>query len=464
MNTASANAGPRLDRLPISSFHYRTLFLIGAGMFLDAFELTLASGVLGALVKEGWSDLAHNARFISVTFIGMVIGAWCAGIFGDRYGRRFCYRVNLLLFAIPSLAAVWAPSMDWLIAARFFMGIGMGAEIVIGFATLSEFVPPLQRGRWGAALSTIMNSAVFVSALTGYLIIPTIGWRWMFGAVGVSALIVWVFRQALPESPRWLESKGRIDEANLVLQAIETEVLRAGPLREPARSIPVASNPMPLRVLFSKELIARTLVGTILLMALNTVSFGFAAWLPTFFVKQGFTVSASLGFNTLMSLGGPVGALIGLWFSDRIGRKKGIVIFSIVLIALALIYPNVSEVYIFLSVGFALITTLYILACLAFAIYVPELFPTEVRMRGVGFCNMAGRAMVIVTQFLVVPLFEYAGVMGVILMMSSFLALATIVVAFFGIETNKLSLEELDPLNSQREAMADRRIPADATA
>ena len=129
----------------------------------------------------------------------MVIGAWFAGIFGDRYGRRYCYRVNLLLFAIPSLAAVWAPSMDWLIVARFFMGIGMGAEIVIGFATLSEFVPPLQRGRWGAALSTIMNSAVFVSALTGYLIIPTIGWRWMFGVVGICALIVWVFRQALPE-------------------------------------------------------------------------------------------------------------------------------------------------------------------------------------------------------------------------------------------------------------------------
>jgi MFS transporter, putative metabolite:H+ symporter len=187
-------------------------------------------------------------------------------------------------------------------------------------------------------------------------------------------------------------------------------------------------------------------------------------WLPTFFVKQGFTISASLGFNTLMSLGGPVGALIGLWFSDRIGRKQGIVIFSIVLIGLALIYPNVREVYLFLSVGFALITTLYILACLAFAIYVPELFPTEVRMRGVGFCNMAGRAMVIVTQFLVVPLFEYAGVMGVILMMSSFLACATIAVAFFGIETNKLSLEELDPLNNKQKGIAKRHVPVDATA
>jgi putative MFS transporter len=89
MNAMVVNSGPRLDRLPIARFHWRTLFLVGAGMFLDAFELTLAAGVLGALVKEGWSDLAHNAMFISVTFAGMVIGAWLAGILGDRYGRRF---------------------------------------------------------------------------------------------------------------------------------------------------------------------------------------------------------------------------------------------------------------------------------------------------------------------------------------------------------------------------------------
>jgi MFS transporter, putative metabolite:H+ symporter len=446
VNLATSNVGPRLDRLPISGFHYRILFVIGAGMFLDIFELTLASGVLGALVREGWSDLAQNARFISVTFMGMVLGAWFAGILGDRYGRKSCYRFNLLLFAIPSFAAALAPSMNSLIIARFFMGLGMGAEIVIGFATLSEFVPPLQRGRWGAALSAIMNSSVFVSALAGYLIIPNFGWRWIFAVVGVCALAVWVLRQALPESPRWLESKGREAEANRILGDIEQEISRTAPLPAPAKSVATPPHQVPLRVLFSKPMIRRTLVGALLLMALNVISFGFLAWLPTFFVKQGYTVSASLGFNTLMSLGAPVGALIGLWFSDRFDRKKSIVSFCILTIILAVIYPNVTEVYLFVSVGFALVTVVYVLSCLCIAIYVPELFPTEIRMRGAGFCNTAGRAMVIATQFMVVPVFQYAGVMGVMLVLVSFLALATIAVALFGESTNNRSLEELDPL------------------
>jgi len=163
----AVNSGGRLDRLPISPFHYRVLGLVSAGMFLDAFEIYLGGGVLAALVKSGWSDLAHNGWFISTTFAGMMVGAWCAGIFGDRYGRRFSYQLNLLIFGIASLAGAAAPSIEWLIVARFFMGVGLGAEIVVGYVTLSEFIPPLQRDRWGSALSAITNSALFVSAFAG---------------------------------------------------------------------------------------------------------------------------------------------------------------------------------------------------------------------------------------------------------------------------------------------------------
>src|ERR1700744_3736248 len=136
------NAGARLDRLPIARFHWRTVGLVAGGMFLDAFEIYLGAAVLGALIKSGWSDLAHNAQFVSSTFAGMVLGAWLAGILGDRYGRRFSYQANLLIFGIASLAGACAPSMTWLIGARFFMGIGLGAEIVVGYVTVSEFIPP----------------------------------------------------------------------------------------------------------------------------------------------------------------------------------------------------------------------------------------------------------------------------------------------------------------------------------
>src|ERR1700721_2060215 len=144
----AVNAGARLDRLPASRFHYRMLGLIGGGMFLDAFEIYLQGAVLAALLSIGWSTPAMNANFISITFAGMVVGAWAAGILGDRYGRRFSYQANLLIFGLASLAGAAAPSMAWLIAARFMMGIGLGAEIVVGYFPISGLTPPPSRGSW----------------------------------------------------------------------------------------------------------------------------------------------------------------------------------------------------------------------------------------------------------------------------------------------------------------------------
>ncbi|GAH36454.1 unnamed protein product, partial [marine sediment metagenome] len=203
------NAGARLDRLPIGRFHWRILALIGAGMFLDAFDIYLAGGVLGAVLKEGWSTLELNAAFVSATFAGMTLGAWFSGILGDRFGRRFCYQLNLAIFGLGSIAAAFAPTMTALIAARLVIGIGLGAEIVIGYATLTEFVPAASRGRWIGLLAVITNFSLFASSMVGLWVIPTFGWRYMFGIVGVLAMVVWVMRKSMPESPRWLASKGR---------------------------------------------------------------------------------------------------------------------------------------------------------------------------------------------------------------------------------------------------------------
>jgi putative MFS transporter len=154
-----------------------------------------------------------------------------------------------------------------------------------------------------------------------------------------------------------------------------------------------------------------------------------------------------LGFNTLMSAGAPIGALIGLWLSDRVGRKKSIMITCSLMMALALVYPNVSAIWLLMTVGFCLITTLYVAAAPSFAIYVPELFPTEVRMRGAGLCNTAGRAMVVLTPYLVVPIFQNTGIAGVIGLLVAFLMVAIITVALFGIETKQMALEDLNPLS-----------------
>src|SRR4029077_3219887 len=145
--SSTINAGARLDRLPTSSFHRRILWLIGIGMFFDGFDIYVAGAVLGATLKSGFSTMGQNAQFVSVTFLGMMLGAFFTGFLGDRYGRRFTYQANLAIFGIASIAAAFASSMAALIALRGIMGLGLGAEIVVGFSTMTEFVPPQTRGK-----------------------------------------------------------------------------------------------------------------------------------------------------------------------------------------------------------------------------------------------------------------------------------------------------------------------------
>src|SRR5579872_3299842 len=105
------NAGARLDRLPVGTFHRRILWLIGIGMFFDGFDIYVAASVLGATLKSGFSTLSQNAEFVSVTFVGMMLGAFLTGFLGDRYGRRFTYQGNLAIFGLASIASAFAPSM-----------------------------------------------------------------------------------------------------------------------------------------------------------------------------------------------------------------------------------------------------------------------------------------------------------------------------------------------------------------
>ena len=108
----AVNAGARLDRLPISSFHYRIFWLVGAGMFFDGYDLYIAGGVLASTMQTKFSTLPQNLQFISLTFVGMTLGALITGFVGDRFGRRFTYQINLLIFGLASLAAAFAPDMN----------------------------------------------------------------------------------------------------------------------------------------------------------------------------------------------------------------------------------------------------------------------------------------------------------------------------------------------------------------
>ena len=416
-------------------------------MFFDGFDVYLSATVLGATLKSGFSSIGQNAQFVSVTFLGMMLGSFLTGFLGDRYGRRFTYQANLGIFGLASIAAAFAPAMGTLIALRGIMGLGLGAEIVVGFSTMTEFVPPETRGKWLGAISISVVTSLPISALIGTLLIPRFGWRLMFLIGGVGALVVWYLRKALPESPRWLESIGRTAEAEAILRAIESEVERERGALPPPSMLPAVVPSRSLATLFRPPLLSRMMVGGVTLIVINTLIYGFVTWLPTFFVHQGLSIATSFRYSLIMSIGAPVGSCIGALTADAWGRKPAIIGASLLTIVFGSVYAFIRDPVSLSIAGFLLVISIYVNVTLLFAIYVPELFPTEVRMRAAGICNTFGRGATIVTPFLVVALLKAYGIGGVLSLMVGLLVVQIIVVFFFGVEPRKRRLEELDGVN-----------------
>ena len=326
------------------------MFLIGIGMFFDGFDIYLAGTVLGVTLKTGFSTLPQNAMFISATFVGMMLGSFATGFLGDRYGRRFTYQFNLLVFGLASLAAAFAPNMTILIACRFVMGFGLGAENVVGYSTMTEFVPAKTRGKWLGLMAVCVVTGLPVSLLVASLVVPEFGWRAMFVIGGVGALIVWYLRKSLPESPRWLEAVGRTAEAEALMQSIEKEAAQGQPLPAPAAAATIPASP-DLATLFTAPLLSRMIVGSVCLITINTLLYGFVTWLPVFFIKQGLTVATSFGYSLIMALGAPIGSAIGALTADRWGRKPTIIGASLISVVLGIIYPMISDPMLLPAVG-----------------------------------------------------------------------------------------------------------------
>src|SRR6195952_4634817 len=442
--TSAVNAGARLDRLPISSFHYRIFWLVGAGMFFDGYDLYIAGGVIASVLQTKFATPAQIPQFVSLTFVGMTIGALITGFVGDKMGRRFTYQINLLIFGLASLAAAFSQDMTQLIVCRFVQGLGLGAEIVVGYSTLTEFVPPKTRGRWLSFMVFLVVAGFPATAILGYLIIPNFGWRPMFVIARVGSLIVWYLRKNLPESPRWLESQGRAAEAEALMQSIEKEAVGGGTLPPVVVSAPVPQ--VAAMDMLKPPMPQRLLVGCWVLITINTLIFGFVIFLPQFFLRQGLTIANSLAYTLVLSVGSLVGCAIGAYLSDAIGRRWSIIGASVVTIVSGYIYARfnaASDPAIVFSVGFVLIVAIYAQTAILFGVYTPELFPTEIRLRANGICNTLGRGATVVSPFIVGALMTSYQLPGVVWLMIGLVVVQIVVVWAWGVEPRNRGLEDV---------------------
>ncbi len=440
------NIGPRLDRLPSSRFHYRLLGLIGFGMFFDGFEIYMTSVVAVPLVQAGWFTVGEIARFAAAMFFGLALGALVAGRLGDLYGRKTMYQVNLLIYSLGALLCACAPNLTMLLALRVLTGFGLGAEIVIGYSMFAEFIPARSRGWWSGLLAVITNSAQPASALAGLLIIPTLGWRWMFVVAGIPALFIWWYRRSLPESPRWYEQHGRYVEAEAVMRAIEAEVERdTGAPLLPFVGVQMqeTKTDASLRSLFQGELRRRMLLGAVMWVIGNSVTFAFTIWMPTIFIQRGLSVVKSFAFTTVLAFGAIPGNFLGVLIADRWGRKWTLVALSLLQAALIVVYGQARAAPAVLVLGFCFVVAMNVAITLKAGVYTPELFPTRLRTSGVGIAHATGRVATILSPYLIGFLFISFGEGAVFLAICGFLLLQAVAIALLGIETRQRSLEEI---------------------
>lgn len=319
--------GARLDRLPLSRFHFRIFGIISFGLLLTGFLSYSGNVVLAKLINNGWSNNYLNAAFTSALMLGYFIGSLTGGFIGDYLGRRKAFRINLLLVGISATAAAFVPNMYWLIFFRCLMGTGMGALIMVGYASFTEFIPPVVRGKWSARLSFVGNWSPMLSAGIGVVVIAFLSWRMMFLLGGIGMLLAWSLSgKYFIESPRWLAGKGRQREAEQQLLMIESQIEKEKsiilpPHQESNKSMESRFENGTFWILFKGQMLRRTLVAITVLIAMNISLYTITVWIPTIFVNSGIDVTKSIFMTAIIMIGAPVGIFIAALIIDHFPRR-----------------------------------------------------------------------------------------------------------------------------------------------
>jgi putative MFS transporter len=403
----------RLDRLPLTRWHWTLIVVVGLGGFFDLYEVFLG-GVLGAVLTDEW-HLSTNGKslVIASAFAGMFVGAIALGVAADRLGRRRMFLLNLGLYSLFSLLTALAPNLEIFLLLRFLGGLALGAELTLVDTYLSEFMPRRVRGRCIAWAYTIGFCGVPVAAFLGgrfvadeRLLID--GWRWLlvFGALG--ALIVWILRARLPESPRWLLAQGRPDQAEAVVAGVERAAAVRGPLPpvEDTPDEPVTH--LTLARMFGEPYRRRTIMLWIFQILQTVGYYGFGSLAPVVLGAKGFDVVQSLGYAALSFLGYPIGSAISVPIIERIERKWLIVGSALAMAVTGLIFGYARDAALIVIAGFLLTCASNVFSN-AFHTYQAEIFPTGIRSSATSVAYSLSRATSAVLPFIALNALDRLG-------------------------------------------------------
>lgn len=446
----NARSGPRLDRLPMSKWLLRTMIILFLGWLVESYDIGLIGSVLPSLSKIYHLSSGEKSLVAIASTIGIVIGIIPAGYLADRFGRKRVFLGGITIYAVLTLVTGFSTSAMAVVALRFLAGLGMGAVFPMPYVIGSELCPANLRGRFTGMADSFLSLGYFLGPLLAIWVIPSTtsaGWRTMFFIGGIPLLYVLVIWRWLPESPRWLESKGFHDKASAILNQIEAAVVRSTgrPLAEPVDIlvVGVSSGRVPLRTLISQKYLRRSLMLWITFGGTFFIFYSIQIFMPTVVTKLGYSLTSAFVFTSIIVGVSIPGKYLESWVIERWGRKPVIISFTLLAAAAAFLFGFVHGAVPVIIVG-SVMSFFGISVDPAVKVYTAEQYPTTVRATGTNATEGFGRLISGVVGPAVIPfLLVSSGVVGVFSVVGAVAIVAVLAVAFLGKETRGLSLEEI---------------------
>lgn len=456
--TASAILA-RLDRLPATRHIWLLVTLLSLGGMFELYDLFMTGYIIPGLVKAGLLTgvslgmFSGPALFVASTFFGLFIGTFGFGFVADKYGRRAIFTFSMLAYCAATLVMAFQTTGWGVCLWRMIAGIGIGVELVTIDTYVAELVPKHMRGRAFAFNQCVSFAVVPIVAFLSYMLVPRTplgwdGWRWVVAIGAIGALVVWFLRRAIPESPRWLLTHGRLHEAEIITARIEAKVIadRDGEaLPQPA---PHDIEDLSARGSFSEIWQPRYRSRTIMLMVFQFFQtfgyYGFAAWVPTLIAKQiGINLTGSLQYAFIVAIANPFGPLLAMTFADKIERKWQLVGAAICIAVFGVLFSQQCTMPLLILFG-VLITLANNVLSYSFHSYQSELFPTRVRARAVGFTYSFSRISAVFASFIIGFFFaEFNGTTGVFGLIAFAMLMVVLSIGIFGPRTSNLELEKI---------------------
>lgn len=457
---SQSNATLRLEALPLRGFILKLVLVISLGGFFELYDLFLTTYIVPTLIKEsiyslktpGLFDMNAVASFVAALFLGMFVGAALLGRLPDRYGRKAVFTYALIGYSLCTAIMAFQTDALWINFWRFLAAVGIGLEQVTIVTYASELVASRFRGRAIALTQTISFIAMPTVATVSWLLIPHSflgleGWRWvvLIGALG--AVVIWVMRRSIPESPIWLESKGRHAEASAVLDEIEARVYPAGSVR-PVIATPAATAQAEQRpavaagasrwaALFSPAMRGRVMMMVLVNICITVGYYGFASWVPTLLVAKGITTVKSLEYSVLMAIAAPLAPALSMLIADRIERKYQVMLSCAGCALLGIAFSLQSAPAVVIVIGFLLtLNNGWMSSC--YHTYQAELFPAAIRAQAVGFVYSWSRFSAIFCAYLISYFLSHYGNLGVFTFITVSMVIIVLTLGVFGPKTNRL--------------------------